>query len=370
MSSDKSNENNPDSGAKPESVDETRKKRIRSLILGSIAASGAFQLNSWQAQAHGNRSSHPTASLRSDLFLPQDYISFRQELLAPNSQDTMLLSRLTGRLNDLRGPDPAASLNLKSEEVAALQGQIDELEDKLRLRDSSRMSLEFLREGDIDGAAAAIEGEGDPDRVTYEYLWTITDLAYLDRQGDRLTDKNLEALTALSERAVAYLDGLTARMSDYENLTVSESALLDRAAAIYHNVASYMTPDVGKPSKASAELGYDAARKALALRERLEQPKETVIAQWVLGSYESRLGNPEEARRIHKSALRRAKKIKDPVQAAWNEFALSRLERAADGVTKSAARDDERVSKLLGEADPSDPAAALLRLELARDAGE
>lgn len=34
-----------------------RRQRVRALILGSLASGGAFQLNGWQAQAHGNRSS-------------------------------------------------------------------------------------------------------------------------------------------------------------------------------------------------------------------------------------------------------------------------------------------------------------------------
>jgi hypothetical protein len=34
-----------------------RRQRVRALIIGSLAAGGAFQLNGWMAQAHGNRSS-------------------------------------------------------------------------------------------------------------------------------------------------------------------------------------------------------------------------------------------------------------------------------------------------------------------------
>jgi hypothetical protein len=34
-----------------------RRMRVRALIIGSLAAGGAFQLNGWLAQAHGNRSS-------------------------------------------------------------------------------------------------------------------------------------------------------------------------------------------------------------------------------------------------------------------------------------------------------------------------
>jgi hypothetical protein len=33
-----------------------RRAYVRGLIIGSLAAAGAFQLNGWRAQAHGNRS--------------------------------------------------------------------------------------------------------------------------------------------------------------------------------------------------------------------------------------------------------------------------------------------------------------------------
>jgi len=36
---------------------ERRRAYVRGLIIGSLAAAGAFQLNGWRAQAHGNRSS-------------------------------------------------------------------------------------------------------------------------------------------------------------------------------------------------------------------------------------------------------------------------------------------------------------------------
>jgi hypothetical protein len=48
-----------------------RRRRVRALILGSLATGGAFQLNSWQAQAHGNRSSHDEVGQFQDLALSQ-----------------------------------------------------------------------------------------------------------------------------------------------------------------------------------------------------------------------------------------------------------------------------------------------------------
>lgn len=49
-----------------------RKRRLRALIIGTVAAGGAFQLNGWQAQAHGNRSSHAATSMRDAAVLAED----------------------------------------------------------------------------------------------------------------------------------------------------------------------------------------------------------------------------------------------------------------------------------------------------------
>lgn len=50
--------------AAEEAAARARKRRIRALIVGAVAAGGAFQLTSWQAQAHGNRSSHRTYAVK------------------------------------------------------------------------------------------------------------------------------------------------------------------------------------------------------------------------------------------------------------------------------------------------------------------
>jgi hypothetical protein len=52
-----------------------KKRRLRALIIGTVAAGGAFQLNGWQAQAHGNRSSHEaSSSIRNAAVLAEDLV--------------------------------------------------------------------------------------------------------------------------------------------------------------------------------------------------------------------------------------------------------------------------------------------------------
>lgn len=57
------------SNDKEEAAASQRRRRVRALIIGSLAAGGAFQLNGWQAQAHGNRSSHSSVGEFQDVSL-------------------------------------------------------------------------------------------------------------------------------------------------------------------------------------------------------------------------------------------------------------------------------------------------------------
>ena len=362
-----SEDKTPDAGNSEEAV--ARRKRMRTLVLGTLAASGAFQLNGWQAQAHGNRSSHSVTALRSDLFLPQDYVTFRQQLTAPDAKDTVVLSRFASKLEDMRVQMLSGEKDARMEaDFNALQKTADNLEGKLQLRETSRQALDLINKGDIDAAVAIIEGEGEPDRVTYEYLWTITDIAYLGRKDTQLTDANLPQLTALSARAMNYLAKLREMMPKSDH-THYETAILTRAAEIYHNIASYLIPDIGEPTAKGLQLGYEAAVKARELRSDLGQPIETVIADWVLGNYEARRGHIEEAVSIHKRAMAQAERLGNPVQVAWNKFALARLQGDKALLKKADGELVKEINMLLDQGDPNDPAAALLRLEIQNHPG-
>lgn len=64
-------ENRNDEEALKKEIAEKRRRRVRALILGSLATGGVFQLNSWQAQAHGNRSTKAEVGEFQDLALSQ-----------------------------------------------------------------------------------------------------------------------------------------------------------------------------------------------------------------------------------------------------------------------------------------------------------
>jgi len=340
-----------------------RRKQLRTIVVGTLTATGAFNLDGWQAQAHGNRSSHSTVALRSDLFLPQDYVTFRQQVTAPTAAETATLSRLT---NSIKALQSRLSLSVAERaDIDVLQKQLDSLEDKQQLRETSRITLNLIRQGDINGAVAAIEGAGEPERVTYEYLWAITDVAYLGRKGNQLTTETQNELLAISQPSMRYADSVRDVLLKLKERSAAETVVLTRIAEIYHNIASYLVPDIGKPSPAALQLAFEAAQKGRDLRADLGQPTEMLIADWTVAWLEALRGNVAVSKRLHREAIVRAERVGNVVQVAWNKYSLARINsnKTAEKWSIPAAVRAE-IERLLSAAPPGDPAAALLRLEM------
>src|ERR1700738_4665087 len=73
-------------------------RRAKALIVSALTAGGVFQINTWQVQAHGNRSSHTATKFQQAYFSPEDYLVMRQSLTAPNAAVTGELAQLTSSL--------------------------------------------------------------------------------------------------------------------------------------------------------------------------------------------------------------------------------------------------------------------------------
>ncbi|WP_316235391.1 MULTISPECIES: hypothetical protein [unclassified Bradyrhizobium] len=67
---------------------DVRRRALRALILGSIAAGGAYQLNGWQSQAHGNRSSGAVQSIRTPVLSDVEVKKLLSEPKAPGEAKT------------------------------------------------------------------------------------------------------------------------------------------------------------------------------------------------------------------------------------------------------------------------------------------
>lgn len=301
---------------------ERNRRRLRTLIIGTLAASGAFQLNGWQVQAHGNRSSHSIAAMKSTVFRPQDYSLLRQELTAPNAADTVALSLLYRRLN--AGLDRDSSIR-QADQIRALILEKAALEDKLRLRETVSGALRFLRAGQIDAGIAVIEGEGQPERVLQEYLWSLLDIAYLGRENDRFGNSTQREFSQVAKAAIAYCDGVLASLPPNE-LVEFERSLKIRIAEIYHNIASFTLPDVGDITADALEIGLQAALKGLKLRQELGQNKETMIANWMVGRQYEMAGETESARRFYELSIEQAQRLNDAAGLAWGKSSLASME--------------------------------------------
>ncbi|RMB12357.1 hypothetical protein [Eilatimonas milleporae] len=332
-------------------------KTMRRLIIGTLAAGGAFQLNGWQAQAHGNRSSHDLAALRSDLFMPSDYVAFRQQMTAPTAPETVALMRLYRDRANLGTRD--------GEKMASLQRDTRAFEDSLRLRETSRQAMLLVKAGKTDAAVAAIEGEGHPEKVAFEYLWTITDIVYLNQQGNDLTNENERELLAISKAAMAFNERTLKSLGAKDN-TVLDEALMLRIAEIYHNIASYMIPDIGEMSDRALKMGYQAAKMGLETRQMMtsDQAKEIMIAKWTLARYEGLRGRTERATDLYNQSIREAEALKDEAGVAWGRFGLAELDARSRGNKIRRAEVAELADLPRGDSD--DPRVELLRLAIDR----
>lgn len=328
------------------------RQHSRAVLISALAAGGVFQLNGWQVQAHGNRSSHAVATLSAITVTPNDYVLLRQSLSSPNAGETRQLVEVTERIRSLRGQA------LSSPQAQQLITLRETLKDKLRLRASTHQSLEFLRQGDTAAAIAAIEGEGWTERVLGEYLWALLDVAYLGRQGDAFTAEHMQEFVTLAKAATAYsekaLSSLPALGSSPQGAATKE-----RIAEIYHNIASFTLPDDGTVSAADLKFGRQAADRALALRRELQRKPEIMRALWTVGKHQLRAGELAEARKSFQGSLQQATELKDLAGIAWSKSYLAKV--TPDPAT--ARRLEADADRLVESGQAQDVSLQFLRLE-------
>lgn len=305
---------------------EKRQRHLRNLIIGALSAGGVFQLNSWQAQACGNRSSHSVSSVQHPVLGPDDYVLMRQSLTAPNSPDTAKLATLNAQvqMKSVQGFDV-----LRSGEFASLVASQKQLQRELQLEPLSEQVLAFLKKGDIPGAVATIEGSGEPDHVLENYTWVLLDLANLDYNGKTQMSTHHEQFATISKAASSYAERVLKAMPS-TNLSPVDIALKVRAAEVFHNIASFMIPDQGNISSQDKQLGLNAALEALQIREELHQPNETMIANWMVGKYYYREGDLKQAKQYLTASIEEATRLKSLEGLAWGKVYLARVVQGED----------------------------------------
>ena len=321
------------------------RKQARALIISALATSGVFQLNGWQVQAHGNRSSHSVASVQNTLFSPTDYVLLRQTLTEPGTPATLDLAQATEQLRILweRGP-----VVVELPEFNQLVELRENLIQDLRLSPVSSRVLDFLNTCDPAAAIATIEGSGTQQDVLDQYLWVLLDLAYLGRDGEMFTSTHLDDFMAIAQPAMEFVDGVIAELAQQmfppgTNAHFAWMNLAVRSAEILHNIASFTLPDDDGASEADMATGLNAAEKALEIRQLLQQPAETMRAHWMVGNHHFRAGDLEAAESSFATALSQAEALGDQAGIAWSKTFLAKVladtDPAAAAVLDQEARE-------------------------------
>jgi hypothetical protein len=290
----------------------------RAVILGALAAGGVFQLNGWQVQAHGNRSSHTVSQVSSVVFTADDYVMMRQ---ASPELDTTSARRLAVVKEQLRNATFRKSVD--SPEVRRLQTVKAELEGKLHLTPTARQGVDFVRQGDVDAAIAVIEGEGWATRVLSEYTWTLIGVANLG------TASHMNEFLPLAKAAMVYSDKALSSLPPGE-LSAQDKVVTELAAEIYHNVASFTLPEDGAANAAALQVGRHAAEQSLALRQRLHQDEPIMIGYLTLGKHYMRANQPEKARAALESSLRIATRLNNLPGIGWSKAELAKVVQKTD----------------------------------------
>lgn len=306
----------------------------RKVLVSALATSAVITLLNWDALAHGNRSSHKSAT--GFAWAPDRYILMRQELEDPQSPDTRDLKELYRRIDELGQPTDPVGLDQQQR----LREEIKSIEDRLRLAPLSRRAHELSVAGDVSGVAALIEGSGNAEAVLDAYNWAVLDIARRSDQGLLTTDTDLPALTTASRAAFQFAQRQYEELARYKE-NPDRLTLQVKIATLLHNVAAFTIPDIGATTTASLQLGRDAATLELRIRSALRQPLELIRAQLVVGQHLIRAGDAVGANSVLAEARAQADRLghltlgayarvyqADAVQAQSPQFA-ARLRRDA-----------------------------------------
>jgi hypothetical protein len=337
-----------------EETEKNDPRRTKALILGALTAGGVFQMNSWQVQAHANRSSHSAATVANTFVAPNDYILLRQQVTAPNS---VLVRELIESRNAIDSFTKAAIPGVSLED---LQKRNAAIESRLRAQEPSGVAA-MVRKGDTAGAIASIEGEGWPERVLGSYLWALLDTAYLTK-SDAMAPTNLALFSAIADPAMKYSDNLLISLKG--NRTPQDIAAKERIAEILHNIASF-TVQGENPSEADLSRALAAAKRTLTIRQELKQPTEIMRAHWMLGETQLKAGDVKAAQQSLQTALEQATELKDQPGVAWANLSLARAARKA-GNDAAAKRFEATARSIATNFKGKDTSIEFLRLELQR----
>lgn len=350
----------PDPGKKEKAQRPSKddRRRARAFIISALTAGGVFQMNTWQVQAHGNRSTHSVVAFQNPYFSPNDYVMLRQTSRAPNSPQTAELVQLTAQMHDI---EQSAR---QSGEYARLKARKQALEQELVSKANASPILHFVHDNDVAGAVASIEGQGWTESVLNEYLWGMLDAAYLNHSSDQFTASDLKGFMALARPAAAYIDKTLAALPQ-GTASPQELGAKAQMAEILHNIASFTALPTHMPADDLA-FGRAAALKGLQLRIDMNQPLETMRANLMVGQHYQKANQLKEAEHYFRVALEQATALKNQPEVAMAANSLASVLKASNPA--EAARLKQQARRLIQGHSGQSSTVDALRVQLA--AGE
>lgn len=312
---------------------------VRKLLIGTLAATASTPLGSWDAAAHGNRSSHSAAAFRA--WSADDYPAMRQELTVLNDVTTR---RLRGMYDAFEALSTELGLENLRDNPGLLQMQEDirQLENSVRVAPLSQQILSFAREGDVDAVTTALTAIGTPEDILDNSVWVLLDIAHLGDQGLLSTAEHSREFGVVAEVVLGFtirrLEELRAQPGNPYLI-----AELVKAASVLHNIASFSLPDIGSPAEQTLEVGRRAMDEQLALRRDLGQPLDLVRALNLAGRLSAAAGDGDAAEAYFLEAETRATELNYRAGIAFNlayrAEALQNLNPADAERMRDTARD-------------------------------
>jgi hypothetical protein len=327
-----------------------KRRRQRTVIISALAAGGVFQLNGWQVQAHGNRSTLSASPIQRISILPGSFRILPSSFTALAQQ----LGQVSEQLRTLEKTNPGMIGSTDHKRLTDIQAS---LAKKLDLRPESNQSYQMARSGDVKGAVAAIEGEGQSDRAVSEYQWTLLDIAHGGRGRDTMAQ-----FTAMAKPAMAYSAKVLGTLQASDTSPKSRE-LKQKIAQIYHQVASYTVPNDGVAAADDQKLGREAADRALKIQQEMGKPRDIMVAEWMSGNHAQRAGDSKAAELHLRHAAELAVALDDKAAVAWS---YSYLSRAVATSNPAEARALEHKAVAAADADKSagDATLEFLRIQM------
>ncbi|KAE9624742.1 hypothetical protein [Parasedimentitalea maritima] len=320
-------------------VSSDNRKVVKKMVIGALAATAGVPLTSWEAMAHGNRSSHSAAVYRS--WSPDAYTLMRQELTMPDAEVT---KRLRGMYDELEALERNLGVDALREDTSAIQMREDirTLENSVRISPMTRQVIEFAEQKDVDAISATLASIGTPEDVLDNSVWVLLDIGHQNDDGVLSTDRSSAEYSAIAE---AVLDFAINRLNDLKQETGNPFRNVHKVkvANVLHNITSFSLPDIGEPSKDALAVARRAMLLQLALRKELGQEVEIVRALNLAGRLFTATNEPTTAKRYLDEAENMASKIGYRAGLAYNKAYRAELQDRTDSTASAVLRDEARV---------------------------